>query len=306
LSTLSLFAFVVLAWSLNWVGMKVAVQEITPLWAVTIRTGLAALVLFPTLLVMRQLALPPSADLPVLLVLALFQMVGFAALMSAGLIFIPAGRAIVLGYTIPLWVALAAFLFLGERVSLRQGIGVAVGLAGLLLLVGPWGLDRGSGAVLLGHGLTLAAAVCWSVSIVYIRAHRWTTTPLRLMPWQCLLATVVLALLAIFAEGSPPMRMGGPALLGLAYNGIVGTALGFWAMMVVNRRLRATTVSLGLLATPVLGIGFSTVILSEALDPVLILSALGIVAGIVLGANWPERRLPKADAGSAQVCASRR
>ena len=43
LSTIGLFAFVVLAWSLNWVVMKLAVREVTPLWAVAIRTGLAAL-----------------------------------------------------------------------------------------------------------------------------------------------------------------------------------------------------------------------------------------------------------------------
>jgi drug/metabolite transporter (DMT)-like permease len=285
LSTIGLFAFVVLAWSLNWVVMKLAVREVTPLWAVAIRTGLAALVLFPSLFAARQLVLPSRADLPVILVIALFHMVAFASLMTAGLVFVPASRAIVLGYTTPLWVAPAAFFFLGERVSARQVAGIAVGIAGLLVLFEPGSFAWGDAAVLFGNGLVIVAALCWSVSIVYTRAHRWEATPLQLMPWQCLLATIVLVILALTVEGAPPTRIGTPALLALTYNGVIGTALGFWAMTVVNRRVPATTASLGVLATPVVGIGLSAVILAEGLDPRLVVAALTILVGIALGAK---------------------
>lgn len=284
-STIGLFAFVVAAWSLNWVVMKVVVQDVTPLWAVAIRTGLAALVLFPSLFATRQLGLPSKADLPVVLVIALFHMVAFAALMTIGLVFVPASRAIVLGYTTPLWVAPAAFLFLGERVTVWQVAGVAVGIAGLLLLFRPGSVAWGSEAVLLGNGLVIMAALCWSVSIVYTRAHPWVATPLQLMPWQCLIATVVLVILALSVEGKPPSRIGTAALLALTYNGVIGTALGFWAMTVVNRRVPATTASLGVLATPVVGIGLSAVILAEGIDPLLVFSAFVILSGIALGAR---------------------
>ncbi|MCE4226620.1 DMT family transporter [Methylobacterium sp. C25] len=285
LTTLSLFAFVVTAWSLNWIAMKVAVQEVSSLWAVAIRTGLAALVLFPALLVAGQLRRPSGADLSMLLVISLFHMTGFAALMTAGLALVPAGRAVVLGYTTPLWVTPAAFLFLGERVSIWQAVGILVGLAGLLSLFGPASLDWGDRQALVGQGLLLAASLSWSVSIIYTRLHRWVSTPLQLVPWQCLLATTVLVGLATTVDGAPPdpFRMSGRVLLSLAYNGVIGTALGFWAMMVVSRQVSATTASLGFLATPLLGIGLSAAILGERLDPGLIVSALVIVAGIVMG-----------------------
>ncbi len=284
LSTIGLFAFVVLAWSLNWVVMKLAVQEVTPLWAVAFRTAVATLVLFPFLLAAGQLARPPRADWPIVLVIALFHMTAFAALMTIGLTFVPASRAIVLGYTTPLWVAPTAFLFLGERVPVRRAVGIAVALAGLLLLFGPDSLNWHSPAAVLGHGLVVLAALCWSVCIVATRAHRWTATPLQLMPWQCLLATMVLAVLAFVLDGAPPVRISTRALLALAYNGVIGTALGFWAMTVVNRRVPATTASLGVLATPVLGIGFSAIILGEGLDSMLVLSALVILVGIAFSA----------------------
>ena len=181
-STIGLFVFVVLAWSLNWVVMKLAVHDVAPLWAVTTRTALAAAVLFPILRLNRQLVRPPRGDYPIILVISLFHMVGFAALMTIGLTYVSAGRAIVLGYTTPLWVAPAAFVFLKERMSIRQIVGIGVGMAGLLLLVGPGALDWRSQEAMLGNGLPVLAAICWSVSIVYTRAHRWTATPLQLMP----------------------------------------------------------------------------------------------------------------------------
>lgn len=281
-STFGLFVFVVLAWSLNWVVMKLAVHDVTPLWAVTMRTALAAAVLFPILALNRQLVRPPRSDWPVILVISLFHMVGFAALMTLSLTFVSAGRAIVLGYTTPLWVAPAAFVFLKERMSVRQIVGIGVGMAGLLLLVGPSALDWGSKEAVLGNGLPVLAAICWSASIIYTRAHRWTATPLQLMPWQCLLAAVVLAVLALSVEGLPPTRMGVPAALALVYNGVIGTALGFWAMTVVNRQVPAATAALGVLATPVLGIGLAAVLLGERLEPILIVSALVIMAGLVI------------------------
>ena len=167
-------------------------------------------------------------------------------------------------------------------------------MAGLLLLFGPASLDWGNRQALLGQGLLLVAALCWSVSIVYTRAHRWVATPLQLMPWQCLLAAVVLTSLACLIEGAPPnpSRVSTPALLALGYNGVIGTALGFWAMTVVGCRVPAATASLGVLATPVLGIGLSAVILHERLDPILGLSAAIILTGIALGTIGQGRASP--------------
>ncbi|WP_455709769.1 EamA family transporter [Methylorubrum thiocyanatum] len=165
--------------------------------------------------------------MPVLLAISLFHMTAFATFMPAGLALVPAGRAIVLGYTTPLWVAPAAFLFLGERISTRQAVGLVVGLAGLLLLFGLASLHWGNRQALLGQGLLLVAALCRSVSIVYTRARRWEATPLQLMLWQYLLAAAVLTTLAFLVEGAPPMpsRVSTPVLLALSYNGVTGTGL---------------------------------------------------------------------------------
>jgi drug/metabolite transporter (DMT)-like permease len=284
-----LLAFVVLAWGLNWVVMKILVQEVTPLWAVAMRTIIAAVVLAPALLLTGQFIVPRRSDIPIILVISLFHMVAFAALMTAGLKFVSAGRTIVLGYTTPLWVAPGAWLFLREPIAPRQIIGILLGLFGLLLMFDPNAFDWRDAKALLGNGLALLAAICWSVSMVYTRAHRWTATPFQLVLWQTFLAGTVLSALALIFEGVPEIALSPKAFLALAYNGAVGTALGFWAMTVVNKELPAISASLGVLGTPVVGIGLSALILREAVDPKLLSAALMILAGIAIGARMPAR-----------------
>lgn len=281
----ALFVFVILAWGFTWVAMKIVVAEMSPLWAVAMRTVIALIVLLPALLLTRQFIIPARSDIPVVVAISLFHMVGFAALMTAGLLYVSAGRTIVLGYTTPLWVAPAAWLFLNEAISFRKAAGIVIGLFGLLSLFDPSAFDWRNSNTVLGNALILVAAMSWSVSIVYTRAHRWTATPFQLVFWQALLAGAILVPLAFVFEGTPTLALSTNALLALVYNGAIGTALGFWAMTVVNKELPAVTASLGVLATPVVGIGFSALVLGEPLDPRLLLSAAMILAGIAIGAR---------------------
>lgn len=285
LTTCALFAFVVVAWGLNWVVMKVVVQEMPPLWAVASRTAIAAAILAPILYATGNFIWPDRSDYPIILVIGLFHMVGFSALMTAGLKYVPAGRAIVLGYTTPLWVAPMAALFLKESLPIRRLLGISIGMAGLLYLFGPKSFDWKSTNDVVGNGLIVLAAVSWSVSIVYTRAHRWAGTPFQLVLWQTLLAAIVLSGFALYFEGLPHVSLSGAAVVSLLYNGAIGTALGFWAMTVVNRRVPATAASLGVLATPIVGIVFSILILGEAFDTTLVVSATLIIVGVVIGVS---------------------
>jgi drug/metabolite transporter (DMT)-like permease len=282
-SVVGLFVFVVLAWGLTWVAMKVVVREMTPVWAVAARTWIAVAVLVPAVALTGQLVLPPRRDVPVVLVIALFHMAAFAVLMTAGLQHVSAGRTIVLGYTTPLWVAPAAWFFLREPISVRRACGIGLGLGGLLLLFDPRTFDWYDRDALFGNCLILGAAVCWSVSIVYTRAHRWVASPFQLVLWQMLLAAVVLTGAAIALEGGPRVVLSATALVALLYNGAVGTALGFWAMTVVNKELPAVVTSLGVLATPVVGLMLSALLLHERVDATLVLSSLLILTGIAIG-----------------------
>jgi drug/metabolite transporter (DMT)-like permease len=275
---------VVVAWGLTWPVNKVILRTLSPLWAVALRTAIAAVVLVAVAWLGGRLVRPPRADLPVLLSITLLHIVGFSVLSSWGLMLVPAGRSVVLAYTTPLWVIPGAWLFLGERLTRRRAAGVAIGLLGLLTLFNPLALDWGDHEVVLGHLAIVAAAMLWAGSILHIRGHRWRATPFELLPWETMLATGILAVLALTVSGGVPEVRWTPALILLVlYAGIPGSALAYWAVAMASRNLPAVTTSLGLLATPVVSVIASTVFLGEPLTPTLMVAVVLILGGVALG-----------------------
>ncbi|WP_326491117.1 DMT family transporter [Achromobacter deleyi] len=278
-----LLAVVVLAWGFTWVVSKLLLLHMTPLWAVAARSMAGTAALLALGLALRRVAWPVKADVPVILSVGLLHMGAFAALVSLGLQYVPAGRSVVLAYTTPLWVIPAAWLFLGEPIGRGRQAGLALGLAGLILIFNPLAFDWSNRDALLGNGLVLLAALCWAANIVYVRAHRWATPPFELALWQALLATGVLAAVALLAEGAPVVDWSAELGWLLGYGGVFGIAIAYWAAVNVNRSLPAGVTSIGLLGVPVFGLLCSAVILHEPLSASLLAGMALIVTGIAAG-----------------------
>jgi drug/metabolite transporter (DMT)-like permease len=289
-TALLLFSIVVLAWGLSWPVTKMLVRDIPPLWAATLRSVVASIALLGLQWGQGTLIVPRRGDIAVIAGIALPHMVAFSTLTAIGIQFVPAGRAIVLGYTTPLWVIPMARLFLGEPITGRHVIGGSIAFAGLLLMFNPASFDWHDSRALLGNGLLLLASACWAVSIVYVRAHTWVSTPFQLVFWEVLLATALSSVLALAIHGLPRVDWTPSLVLLLLYGGVCGTALAYWAMAMVNRSLPAATTSLGLLATPVVGTVTATIVLGEPVTATLLAAMTLIVGGIALGTTTRKMR----------------
>jgi drug/metabolite transporter (DMT)-like permease len=286
---LLLLVVVVLAWGTNWPATKTIVREMSPLWSTALRCAIAAVVLAVLLWWRGEFIIPRRGDIPVVLSTSLLHMTAYSALVAAGLQFLSAGRAIVLGYTTPIWVTFGARIFLSEGISPGRAAGVGLGLAGLAIIFSPASLDWSDRNALIGSGLIMLAALCWAANIVYVRAHHWISTPFQLVFWQLVLASIVLAIMAARTDGMPHVVWTPRLVALLAFSGVICTALAHWAMLVVNRSLPAVTTSLGLLATPAVGIVSGATFLGEALDPSL-LAALALIAGGIAFGIVSDRR----------------
>ncbi len=292
-TALLLFAVVVVSWGLNWAVTKIIVHSVLPLWATAIRAGIAAVVLLVVQLARREFILPRRGDWPVIFAIALLHMVAFSALVAFGLKFAAVGRSIVLGYTTPLWVVPGAALFLREPMTRARLAGTALGLCGLATMFNPLAFDWSNQNALIGSALVLLAALCWAANILYVRAHEWVSTPFQLTFWQTLLASCVLSALAMLFDGVPQITWS-PSLAGaFLYGGVFGTALAYWAMAMVNRSLPAATTSLGILATPVIGVVVSTLALGETIDISLLVAMAMILSGIAIGTIPLRNKVPQ-------------
>ncbi|MBB4394919.1 DMT family transporter [Bradyrhizobium sp. ERR14] len=281
-AAVGLFLIVVLAWGVNWSVTKQLVQLVPPLWSSAIRSWIALAGLFVILGLSNNLVIPERRDVPVVLSVALLHMTLFSILVATGLRFLPASKGIVLGYTTPLWVAIAAPLLGKDTLTAPKLAGALLGLIGLAVILNPSSIDWSNANVVLGAGMVILAAISWAANIIYIRAHRWIASPLQLLFWQLLVATGVLSTLAMVIDGLPHVEWSWRLAMLFLYSGLIGSALAYWAMSMVNKSISALTTSLGTTGTPLVGIASAAILLDEPLDLSLAVAAGLIVTGIGL------------------------
>ncbi len=279
-----LLAFCVPVWGFNWPVLKIVLLDVTPLWLGAIRMVSTGAVLFVALALWGRLRTPNRHDAPALISVGVLMFGVYLILTMTGLSQAQAGRAAILTFVTPLWVTPLAILILGERLSRLKAAGLVFAVGGLGVMFNPLGFDWSRSDVVLGNGLLLLASMAWAVTIIHLRTHRWRMSPLELGPWQLLVATVVIAPAALWFEGPPEVAWTIELGALLVYAGPLATTLTVWGAIVIMRSLPATTNSLAFLATPVVGMLASSLVLGEKLTAtnlaglVLIVSGLGCVA----------------------------
>ena len=282
-------ALLALIWGYNWVVMKVGLEYAQPFTFSALRTSLGALGLFALLVVMRRPLRPPPLGYTI--VIGLLQTTGFVGLLMWALESGGAGRTSVLTYTMPFWLLLLAWAFLGERVRGVQWLAVALALAGLVLVIEPWDLRHA-----FGSALAVAAGFCWASSAVVVKRlqRRHEVDVLSLTTWQMLFGSLPLLLIAaLTGEGGPDWTA--TFVWALAYNVILANALAWFLWLFGLRRLSAGAAGIATLATPVIGVTAAWVQLGErptageAAGMACIIAALAIVTvrGLVAGRAAP-------------------
>jgi drug/metabolite transporter (DMT)-like permease len=127
----------VLTWAANWPLMKLALGEVPPLVFLLLQLIGSLILIAPALLATRQPLSPARGERLTLFWVGQLQVAGFLICSIIGLAILPAGRAIVLAYTMPLWAIPIGLLLWPEPLDRAQLIGAAIGFAGLVLFMKP-------------------------------------------------------------------------------------------------------------------------------------------------------------------------
>ena len=105
---------------------------------------------------------------------SLFNVGIWQMLTATGLQWLPAGRAVLLAYTMQLWSVVLGAAFLGERIDRGRALALALGLAAMALLIGD---DIAAvGRAPLGALMILAAALAWAIGPVATKGFPWTVS----------------------------------------------------------------------------------------------------------------------------------
>ena len=252
-----------LVWGTNWPIAKIGLRDLPPFTYGVLRVVGGLVVILAALAFRRALSLPDRRDVPVIVSVGLGQMAAGIAFMNLALPLVAAGRSSILVYTMPLWVGLFQLPALLAAGAKRQLAGLLVGLVGIGLLLNPQSIDWQSQGQLLGSAALLVSAALWAVTTIHLRRHEWHGTPLRLMPWQLLVALVPLLAFAVVFDAGKSIRWEPISVAAVLYSGPLATALAFWLSQSISRSLSPLATTMGFLAVPVVGVASSWVMLGE-------------------------------------------
>jgi drug/metabolite transporter (DMT)-like permease len=280
-----LAGLVAILWGGNFIAIHVGLEHFPPLFL----AGLRFLVLaVPTILLVPW----PQVPLRWLVGFGLgFGTVQFIFLFIAMDIGMPTGLAsLVLQASAPFTVLLGALL-LRERISARQGIGIAIALLGLATIA----VSRAQVAAVLPVLLTLLGALGWAFGNLASRLAA-APNPMHLTLWMTVVPPVPLLAMSLVWEGPSAgweaLRTavtpdGLPGVVALGYIALLGTLVGSGIWVGLMRRYPAGVVAPYSLLVPVVGIGLAATLLGERPSVIELVAAAVIVGGVLLGTPKP-------------------
>ena len=285
-----LLALLSLFWGLGWPAMKVVLSEVRP-WTfrtVCLLAGGAGLLALARMGGTRLKV--PSADFKPLVVTALVNITGWHILSAHGIARMQAGRAAIIAYTMPIWAILLSRLILKERVTSMRLWALALGFAGLLLLL--WPDIRAVEAAPAGALCMLGAAFCWAAGTVLVKFFQWHMPATLVMGWQLLIGGLpVVCGAALLEPLAAVTAISLKAFLMLALVVLLPIIFCHWAFFRVVQIFPANVAALSTLSIPVIGVFSSALLLGESIR-VNELAALGLVV-VSLGLTGLSRRPAK-------------
>jgi drug/metabolite transporter (DMT)-like permease len=250
-----------LIWGITWPVMKIALNEIPPLSMRASAAVFGAVTYFLLCVLMRRsLRIPSPKAWTHILVASLLNIVAFSLFSAFAQLVATTSRVAILAYTMPIWSTLLAWPILGEQPNRVQAIALVLCAAGLAILIYPLTAN----GIPLGIIFALAVGVCWGGGTVYLKWAHIEADQMGVGSWQMTIAAVILAACMLIFDGRP--HFGGAHLDGVvatAWTGIAGNGIAYALWFTIIRRLPAVTASLGVLASPVIGVIGSFLLLGE-------------------------------------------
>jgi len=282
-------------WGAAYLFMRAAVPAFGPAPLVAMRLGLAALMLLPVLLwrggLPALLAHPkqllalgvPYTALP-------FMLLGFASL------HITAGLIAVLNATAPLFAALIAHFLLKERLGSWRAWGLAIGFAGVVVLMWGSGSFR-SGSGVLAVLAVLGTSLLWGLGAHYTRKHLASADAMVITVGSLLAASLFLA---PFAWASWPVESpGARAWAELAFLGVASSGLGFLLYFRLLRRIGPVRAMSVTFLNPVVAMASGALYLGEAVTLQMLAGGAVVLLGTALSLGLIGGRVKVAPTGQA-------
>ena len=267
--------------------MRLAAPEVPPLVVAFGRVTIAALILIPVAGRARLAAL--RVHWRDYAVVGFFMAAAPFALFAYAERTLTAGLGSIINATTPLWTAIILAAWIHQAPTPRRIAAIALGFAGVGIIVGLEGLQLAPDA-LVGVIAATAGAASYGVALTYIRQRMGPQPPVQLALGQLIAASIMLAPLAALSTGDiAPSTESLVAMLGIA---LFSTAIAWPILFGLNRDVGPMATSTVTFLNPVFGSLWGAIFLAEAVSPTFLVGALlvGASLALIFGIRLPRMR----------------
>jgi len=170
----------------------------------------------------------------------------------------------------------------GERLNAGQWAGVALAFLGVALAFAD-GFSMAKGSTLIGDAFGVIAAALWAATTVLIRSTRLTSaSATKTLFYQLGISALVLPLASMLAGEPGIIALTPTVVASLAYQSMIVAFASYLAWFWLLTRYLAGRLAVFSFLTPLFGVAFGVIFLSEPLSAAFLGAALLVGAGIVL------------------------
>jgi drug/metabolite transporter (DMT)-like permease len=286
-------AITIALWASAFAGIREALKSFDPGQLSVLRLTIASAALI-AVAPLAGVRLPARRDLAVLLVVAVTGMAGYQMLLNAGEQTVSAGTASILVNTGPIFAALLATRFLGERLTSRTWAGIAVAFTGALIIAlgQQSGISLSSGALLV-----LGAAMSLATFFVVQKPLLSRYSSLEMTTYATIIATVTLLPFAPSVPNAISKASGG-SLAAVGFLGLGASAAGFFAWAYATARLDVSRAASALYLVPAVAILVAWLWLAELPSLITVIGGTVAITGVMLANS--ARRAPRVRPGPSK------
>lgn len=271
-------------WSSAFIAAKIGLTAAPPLTLLTIRFLFAGILLVGLMYLLGKRWPDNPADIVTGVLLGLLNNAIYLGLIFVALQTTTAGLTALIAALTPLATVFAARIFLGEPISMRMLVGIAMGLTGTYIVLEArlgTGIDDG-----FGVALVFVAMLCLTAGTVLYRKQGGHADPFVMNTIQTVSSGLILLPVALLIEDWGLIRFNIAFVASVGYLAIVISivTLLIWFRMI--RTAGAGKASSFHFLNPGLGMLFGFAILDEVVGPSDLIGLVPIVIGIIL-VTWP-------------------
>jgi drug/metabolite transporter (DMT)-like permease len=195
--------------------------------------------------------------------------------------YLPSGFVALIIATVPLWMALFAPAFGGRWINWTAAVGIAVGLAGIVLLVRPGGGGAGHWQTLV----VLLAPILWAIGSLYARTAPAPRQPLTAIAMEMIAGGILLSIAGVAGGELGHVHLATVSFASVAafvYLVLIGALVGYVAYIWLLHHVSVTAASTYAFVNPVVAVALGAIVLGEQVTPITVIAATLIVGAVVL------------------------